>query len=43
MADANDTMNDMFKFWQDGQDAFFNALTGFSGWFRQIHGTGFYA
>ncbi len=25
MADAKDTMNDIFKLWQDGQDAFFNA------------------
>jgi polyhydroxyalkanoate synthesis regulator phasin len=25
MADAKDPMNEMFKFWQSGQDAFFNA------------------
>lgn len=35
MADAKDPMNEMFKFWQDGQDAFFNAGQGLADGFAK--------
>lgn len=41
MADAKDTMNEMFKFWQDGQDAFFNAQQDLADGFAKSMTQGF--
>jgi len=41
MADAKDTMDQMFKFWQDGQDAFFNAQQDLADGFAKSMTQGF--